>query len=731
MAGLGSVALRGSSRPGARSPAADGAALIGLEHEYYLWSGDARVDFRQLIHELPLDGRRIDPADASAYRLRSGLALTADEIEAEIASPPEPLVPGFSGRIESWGECGLAVLRSALPAGITAEGASTHISVSVDDRRATAAAELFTRRFAPGYMLLSERSDSFGIMVRPRNGRLELCSEYASGPLLRAVSAFAAGAALACARAAATGDTSLLPPPIEVRLQPCRDRAGVVVRRGAFGPDLYAEGRRAFLRLPNGQSIQAGEHLALSWASAREALNRFDLSADADEVEAIVRGARPLGVEPADVVPAEPAPFSDRVARSDVSWLLDVHERPGFCVRTEMATWDFAVFAVESLDRRLYLCVPRAKQTTFFARLTAGALDSELLARLRGRPRGRVLGSHTQTREIGLFDQLGRSAALLAPERGDPRRASTREAGVSEEFYDAMVVATPLTKVPPIDGGGIPWWLWPLILILILIGGGLITTSALRGGAPDEPSTGGETPTDGGGVVVTPTDTRPSGTSGETPVASGSPTTGTGGSPTTGTGGSPTTGAGNSPTTGTGISPTTGTGESPTTGTGDIVTPSPTSTSAVVVTPPPTATSAAVATPTNTSLPVVLSGNRTTTFVVSVNPGNHPCALGTREVNFLIQRAGPPENGTPITITVTIAGTATLSGNTTFGPGFNSQGGAASANGTGQYCGFTTSFEMTFTISPSGISGTLVIGGNGSLPGGQPITFNFSGGSPH
>jgi hypothetical protein len=100
-------------------------------------------------------------------------------------------------------------------------------------------------------------------------------------------------------------------------------------------------------------------------------------------------------------------------------------------------------------------------------------------------------------------------------------------------------------------------------------------------------------------------------------------------------------------------------------------------------------------------------------------------------VNFFIQRAGPPQDGTPITITVTIPGAGTLTGNTVYGPGFNSQGGTASASGTGQYCGFTTSYEMTFTITPSGVSGTLVIGGDHALPGGQPISFNFSGGGPH
>jgi hypothetical protein len=105
--------------------------------------------------------------------------------------------------------------------------------------------------------------------------------------------------------------------------------------------------------------------------------------------------------------------------------------------------------------------------------------------------------------------------------------------------------------------------------------------------------------------------------------------------------------------------------------------------------------------------------------------------MGTVEVNFFITRAGPPEPGTPITLTVSGPGLPTMTGNKVFGDGFDSNGGSATVSGTGTYCGFTTTYVMTLNITPAGVSGTLTIGGDGALPGGQAITFSFSGGSPH
>ena len=69
---------------GPRPPDRGPASIVGLEHEYSLSSNGERVDFRTLIHGLSLGGRRLDPGDANAYRLPSGLVLTCDAEDAEV-----------------------------------------------------------------------------------------------------------------------------------------------------------------------------------------------------------------------------------------------------------------------------------------------------------------------------------------------------------------------------------------------------------------------------------------------------------------------------------------------------------------------------------------------------------------------------------------------------------------------------------------------------------------------
>src|SRR5437870_2735323 len=91
------------------------AGIVGVEHEYRVTIGGERVDFRDVIHSIRWDGLRIDPADTNAYRLHSGLALTADDEEAEIASPPVAVAPGFGDELCSWVAEGRRALKEKLP----------------------------------------------------------------------------------------------------------------------------------------------------------------------------------------------------------------------------------------------------------------------------------------------------------------------------------------------------------------------------------------------------------------------------------------------------------------------------------------------------------------------------------------------------------------------------------------------------------------------------------------
>ena len=76
--------------------------LVGFEHEYTLTRDGHPIDFRDLIHNLRIPGSRLDPGDINAYRLRSGMAITCDDAEAEVATPPLPVRPGFAREVESW-----------------------------------------------------------------------------------------------------------------------------------------------------------------------------------------------------------------------------------------------------------------------------------------------------------------------------------------------------------------------------------------------------------------------------------------------------------------------------------------------------------------------------------------------------------------------------------------------------------------------------------------------------
>jgi hypothetical protein len=146
--------------------------IVGLEHEFVVRRGDTAVDFRTVLHELAVPGRRLDPGDVHAYRLRSGAAITCDGAEAEIATPPVAIRPGFVADVDHWVRIGTSALTGALGAGYELEGVSTHVSVAVPDSSTTATAALFARHFAPAMMLLCDGTDSPGLLVRPRYGRV-------------------------------------------------------------------------------------------------------------------------------------------------------------------------------------------------------------------------------------------------------------------------------------------------------------------------------------------------------------------------------------------------------------------------------------------------------------------------------------------------------------------------------------------------------------------------------
>jgi hypothetical protein len=402
--------------------------LLGLELEFSLRSlrGD-RVHFGSLLHRLALDGALLDPGDPNAYRCSWGGVVTSDGAEAEIATPPVLTRPGFTGQLHAWARTGEAELRRAVPGGIELYGYSAHVSAAMPAKLNDRVCRLYAQTFAADLMLLMDRIDSPGLLVRPRPGRTELCGEFIDDEPLAAAAAFVAGSIRACAAAVRRPSARApLPPRLDVRLARAVHRYGWYVDRAAFGFDLHAVSRRALLPRTSGGTICAQSHLELAWAAARQALGQDAAVEDLQAAEAMVSGSRPL---PAEQGQSSCAPGSER--SGDV-WFprtatlvptaprLCSHVRPGFTIRPVAATWDFTVFEACGSTRRAYACIPRDSLPGFVGALEEGALDDAIVAYLAHSSHGRMLSAHQQTTRAGLYDMMGAPAELLAPER-DPQ----------------------------------------------------------------------------------------------------------------------------------------------------------------------------------------------------------------------------------------------------------------------------------------------------------------------
>lgn len=395
-----------------RRPSRPPQRRIGVEHEYAVANRDGPVDFRSVIHELSVPGWRIDPGDIHAYRLPSGLKITCDGPEAEIATPPIDMAAGAVSDMVSWTHAGWLALRTVTHDEFRLTGVSTHISVSVDNDLARTAAGLFSRTFASPLMLLMDRSDSPGLLIRPRHGRLEFAGEFATDEHLVAATALAAGGSIVCERAAQSyWARSQLPPPIRTAVAPAVDRYGWYVDRTAFGVDLYREGRHTTLRRELVGRISAQRHLAAAWSSARRALGNLLDTGERDVVDRLVSGADALPVEsshrpsaPRGRASVAPGGIGPRVVTAGDLELVPV-----------AATWDFVVFAPR--DHRAFVSVPTAELGRLEDRLRTGSLATEI-STMRRAADGPELVRHTDALALAVWKRCRITSALAPPERG-------------------------------------------------------------------------------------------------------------------------------------------------------------------------------------------------------------------------------------------------------------------------------------------------------------------------
>jgi hypothetical protein len=274
----------------------------GIEHEFQVHDAAGVVDFRTLIHTLPVPGRRIDPADPNAYRCHWGGALTADGREAEVATPPIPLRAGFTKEVVRSTADGRRCLNDLLPIEHQVTGYSTHINVSVLDSSSLHTARRCASRFAVAIMLLLDRADSPGLLIRPRPGRLEIGGEYCDGDALHAAVLMVTGAVLCCST---KRFGRRLPPPVLVDLVPAVERFGFYVDRKAFGEDLYVAGRACQLQARGGKRT-AQRQLEDCWRAARSRVRPYATHEDLALVDDLVAGLRTLPMERAEPAPARP-----------------------------------------------------------------------------------------------------------------------------------------------------------------------------------------------------------------------------------------------------------------------------------------------------------------------------------------------------------------------------------------------------------------------------------------
>ena len=151
--------------------------------------------------------------------------------------PPVLVQPGFSIEVVERATHARAHLAGLL-SHRQLHGYSTHISVSVPTRIVDAVACEFISLFTPAMMLLMDRSDSPGLLVRPRPGRLELGGMLETGPVV-----------LHFPREKIAAERALLARDAEVSWRSVRDFAGLPIEGGKVHVFLYrsAEEKRRLI----------------------------------------------------------------------------------------------------------------------------------------------------------------------------------------------------------------------------------------------------------------------------------------------------------------------------------------------------------------------------------------------------------------------------------------------------------------------------------------------------
>ncbi|WP_377639856.1 hypothetical protein [Oryzobacter terrae] len=356
-------------------PPADERPVAGVECEYRLVDdsgrpADARVHLGPRLADLP----HLDPGDPRAVRLDIGSALTCDGWEAEAVTPPLPWGPTTGSDLtECVAATRAALLRILAPDSFAVQGFSTHLNVTVPDRRAVAVARDIARRCSVAVALLTEGRSGDGLLVRPRRGRLEVGCDHLEDRMITPATTLLAGVV-----ALLQHRPSRLPR-LDVAVQPAREKFGFYVGLDAAGGDLLRSGRGTVLRTRRGARLSAQDHLEQVWSAARPYAEAHGLALA--ETDAVVSGSTPLASESG--APPTWTTSGTAVSASTRRWGVDLDPRvrPAGSAGVAWATWDTTAWRCASdAGTARFAVVPRSRHAGFVAELDAGRLDALLFS---------------------------------------------------------------------------------------------------------------------------------------------------------------------------------------------------------------------------------------------------------------------------------------------------------------------------------------------------------------
>jgi hypothetical protein len=286
-----------------------------------------------------------------------------------------------------------------------------------------------------------------------------------------------------------------------------RERFGWYLDRGAYGPDLYAEGRSAVLA---GRSAQ--EQLERCWALVRPAALSLASPGEVLAVDDRVAGRTALPSERAgggaQVAPrvraTRPAAPSSSAEGEPFGAALLERRLGGLLLTPRVVTWSLVVLDVSDEDdesKSFHLAIPGARLAGTLHRLDRGELDATLRQLLASRDRLGTLSSSDQVTQVDAFGSIS-AAGRLVPRERDPLTGRVGGPGGPGSRRDKERQQDPARRPPRpprqllLAGAAIAAVIVAIVAVIALSGDDADDLAATGGVVPTSPGTGEPTGTD-------------------------------------------------------------------------------------------------------------------------------------------------------------------------------------------------------------------------------------------